>query len=162
MNTHFIPQEEVGLIIIVERLEGEAPEAQVDDLLILPYDLRQKARQRVRLQSGREAGLTLPRGMVLRNGDRLASDGGLQLRVVAAPERVSVARIDDVLLLARIAYHLGNRHVAVQVMQDQLIYLHDHVLDDMVRGLGAAVEITTQPFEPEEGAYHGAGHHHSH
>ena len=162
MNTHFIAPEEVGLIVIVERLESGALEAQVDDLLILPYDLRQKARQRVRLHSGREAGLFLPRGTVLRNGDLLVSEDGLRLRVVAAPERVSVVRIDDALQLARIAYHLGNRHVAVQVMQDRLIYLHDHVLDEMVRGQAASVAVSTQPFEPEEGAYHGAGHHHSH
>jgi len=116
----------------------------------------------VRLRSGREAGLSLPRGAVLRNGDLLVSDNGLQLAVVASPEKVSIATIDDHLLLARIAYHLGNRHVAVQIMQDRLIYLHDHVLDDMVRGLGAAVAVSTQPFQPEEGAYHGTGHPHSH
>jgi urease accessory protein len=86
----------------------------------------------------------------------------LRFRVVAAPEKVSVARIDGALRLARIAYHLGNRHIPVQVMADRLIYLHDHVLDDMVDGLGASIEVTTQPFEPEEGAYHGGGHQHSH
>ena len=162
MNTHVIPQEEVGLIMIMERLESGALEAQVDDLLVLPYDLRQKARQRVRLHSGREAGMFLPRGTVLRNGDLLVSEDGLRLRVVAAPEMVSVVRIDDARQLARIAYHLGNRHVAVQVMHDRLIYLHDHVLDDMVRGLGAAVQVSTRSFEPEEGAYNDGGHHHSH
>jgi len=162
MESQGISQSETDLIMIVERLEGEARNAQVDDVLILPYDLRQKARQRVRLRSGREAGLSLPRGAVLRNGDLLVSDNGLQLAVVASPEKVSIATIDDHLLLARIAYHLGNRHVAVQIMQDRLIYLHDHVLDDMVRGLGAAVAVSTQPFQPEEGAYHGTGHPHSH
>jgi urease accessory protein len=162
MSTRCFSQEEVELIMIVDRLEGQPAQGQVDDHLILPYDLRQKTRQRVRLKCGREARLSLPRGTVLRNGDLLTSEDGLRLGVVAAPERVSVARIDDALLLARIAYHLGNRHVAVQVMQDRLIYLHDHVLDDMVRGLGASIEVTTGPFEPEEGAYHGTGHSHSH
>jgi len=162
MDARRIFQEERKLIMIVGRLENQPVEGRADDLLILPYELRQKARQRVRLQSGREAGLFLPRGMVLRNGDLLASDDGSRIRVAAAPEKVSIARIDNALLLARIAYHLGNRHVAVQVRQDCLIYLHDHVLDDMVRGLGAAVEVSTQPFAPEEGAYHGAGHPHSH
>jgi urease accessory protein len=162
MNTNCILQENAELIMIVERLGGRVPEWDVDDLLTLPFDLRQKARQRVRLHSGREAGLSLPRGTVLHNGDLLESDQGMRVRVVAAPERVSIASIADALLLARIAYHLGNRHVAVQVMQDRLIYLHDHVLDDMVRGLGAAVAVSTQPFQPEEGAYHGTGHHHSH
>jgi len=162
MNMHSNSLAEVELIMIVDRLEGLAAEGHVDDHPILPYDLRQKARQRLRLKSGREAALFLPRGAVLRHGDILISDNGLRLKVAAARETVSVARIDDALLLARIAYHLGNRHVAVQVRKDRLIYLHDHVLDDMVRGLGGALSVATQPFEPEEGAYHGGGHHHSH
>jgi urease accessory protein len=129
---------------------------------MLPYELRRKARQRVRLQSGREVALLLPRGAFLRHGDLVTSENGLRLKVVAAQERVSIARIDNALLLARIAYHLGNRHVAVQVLTGRLIYLHDHVLDDMVRGLGAAVTVADQPFVPEEGAYHGGGRHHNH
>ncbi len=131
-----------------------------DDELILPYDRRQKARQRVRLSSGREAGLFLPRGTTLKDGDRLSAENGISLKVVAAEETVSIAKVQDHLQLAKIAYHLGNRHVAVQVLPDRLVYLHDHVLDDMVTGLGAAVTVTQQPFEPEEGAYHGSGHHH--
>lgn len=134
---------------------GDAPET-----LTLPYDLRQKARQRVTLGSGREAGIILPRGTTLRHGDILTADDGTPCKVVAADEAVSVARVDDHLTLARIAYHLGNRHVAVQVLEDRLIYLHDHVLDDMVRGLGATVTVSRQPFEPEEGAYHGGAQHH--
>ncbi len=148
--------------MIVDRLEGPAAEGLVDDHLILSYNLRRKARQRVRLQSGREAALFLPRGAVLRNGDMLVSENGLRLKVAAAREKVSIARIGDALLLAKIAYHLGNRHVAVQVKKDRLIYLHDHVLDHMVSGLGGAVIVAMQPFEPEEGAYHGNGCHHSH
>ena len=154
-------QAAVELVLFIDRLEGLAAEGHVDDHLILPYDLRQKARQRVRLQSGREAALFLARGAVLHDGDLLVSENGLRLKVVAARERVSIAQIDDAPSLARIAYHLGNRHVAVQVKRDRLIYLHDHVLDDMVRGLGGAVTVATQPFEPEEGAYHGGSHHHS-
>lgn len=148
--------------MIVDRLAEAVEGGEVDDLVILPHHLRQKARQRVRLQSGREVGILLPRGTVLRDGDLLSSEQGLRLRVVAAPEKVSVAKVDDALLLARIAYHLGNRHVAVQVLEDRLIYQHDHVLDEMVRVLGAEVETTARPFEPEEGAYHGGGFHHSH
>lgn len=148
------------LIKVVEKLTRNAINAEIDDRLILPYDLRQKARQRVTLESGREAGLFLPRGTVLKNGDRLATDNGLHLNVVAAEEQVSIAGVKDLLMLAKIAYHLGNRHVAVQMLADRLIYLHDHVLDDMARGLGATVTVTCQPFEPEDGAYHGSAHHH--
>jgi urease accessory protein len=154
------------LLKIIDRIETpvEPPAVRedADDLLELPYERRLKTRQRVRLQSGREAGLFLPRGTVLRNGDRLVAENGLRLDVVAARERVSIATCRDPLLLTRIAYHLGNRHVAVEVKKDRLIYLKDHVLDDMVRGLGAAVTAADQAFEPEEGAYHGGGHHHSH
>ena len=162
MNTHCISQNEVERILIVDRLASEAATGYFDDQLILPYDLRQKARQRVRLQSGREAGLLLPRGTVLHDGDILSSANGLRFKVTAAREKVSIVHVDDALLLARIAYHLGNRHVAVQIMLDRLVYLHDHVLDDMVRALGGSLAAAVQPFEPEEGAYHGGGHSHDH
>ncbi|MGD9249303.1 MAG: urease accessory protein UreE [Desulfobacteraceae bacterium] len=148
------------LINVVHHRATSADMHHTDDKLILPYDLRQKARQRVKLHSGREAGLLLPRGTTLKDGDRLCADNGMQLEVVAADETVSVAVVQDHLQLAKIAYHLGNRHVAVQVLKDRLIYLHDHVLDDMVRALGADVTVDRRPFEPEEGAYHGGGHHH--
>lgn len=155
-------QQENDLIMIGKRAEGPAQEGRVDHRLVLAYDQRRKCRQRVRLQSGQEAGLFLPRGTLLREGDILISENGLRIAVQAAPEKVSIARIDDALRLARIAYHLGNRHVAVQVLPDRLVYRHDHVLDDMVRGLGGSVTVATRPFEPEEGAYHGGGHAHSH
>ena len=162
MDAPVVTQEKNERIVIVNRMEGAEVEGQVEDMLVLPYERRQKARQRVRLESGQEAGLFLPRGTVLRGGDLLVSETGLRFKVVAAREEVSIARTGDTLLLAKIAYHLGNRHVAVQVGKDRLIYRHDHVLDDMVRGLGAAVTVDQRPFEPEEGAYHGGGHSHSH
>jgi urease accessory protein len=148
------------LIKVMQRIDREAINGQTDDDLVLPYDRRQKARQRVRLRSGREAGLFLPRGTTLKNGDRLATETGMLLKVVAAEETVSIAKVRDHLQLAAIAYHLGNRHVAVQILEDRLVYLHDHVLDDMAKGLGASITVTRQPFEPEEGAYHGSGNHH--
>ena len=148
MNTSSSVQSQSKPVMIIDRLEGAAQEGQVDDRLILPYDLRQKARQRVRLQSGREAGLLLPRGTVLHDGDILSSANGLRFKVTAAREKVSIVHVDDALLLARIAYHLGNRHVAVQIMLDRLVYLHDHVLDDMVRALGGSLAAAVQPFEP--------------
>jgi urease accessory protein len=145
---------------VVHQLDGARVSEHADDAVILPYDLRQKARQRVTLRSGREAGLFLPRGTTLRHGDLLRTEDGLHLKVVAADEQVSIAHVSDRLQLAQIAYHLGNRHVAVQILADRLIYLHDRVLDDMVKGLGATVTIRHQPFEPQAGAYHGGGHHH--
>jgi urease accessory protein len=153
------PTEPVELQI-VERLSEDLP---VQATLTLPFDLRQKSRLRTRLDSGEDVGLFLPRGTVLRHGDRLRATGGLVVEVRAAPEAVSTARTDDPLLLARAAYHLGNRHVALQLGSGWLRYLHDHVLDGMVRELGLTVIGEQAPFEPEAGAFGGSdrpGHEH--
>lgn len=126
---------------------------------MLPFELRQKSRLRTALSSGEEVGLNLERGYILRGGDQLLASDGRVIEIIAAPETVSVATSNDPLQLARAAYHLGNRHVSVQIGAGWLRYLHDHVLDDMVRGLGLPVTTETLPFEPEAGAY--AGHSHS-
>jgi len=129
--------------------------------LVLPFEQRQKARQRARLESGADIGIQLPRGTVLRGGDTLRAPTGELVRVVAAPESVSTVVCDNPVLLARAAYHLGNRHVAVQIGPDWLRYLHDHVLDAMLRALGLSIAHALLPFEPEAGAYsHGQGHAH--
>ena len=143
---------------IVERLSADSP---AQATLTLPFEQRQKSRLRTRLDSGEEVGLFLPRGTVLRHGDRLRATDGRVTEVRAAPETVSTARVNDPLLLARAAYHLGNRHVALQIGPGWLRYLHDHVLDGMVRELGLEVTCEQAPFEPEAGAY-GGGHHHGH
>jgi urease accessory protein len=128
----------------------------------LTLDRRVKSRLRVMLDDGREAGVLLPRGETLKDGDCLASEDGLVVRVIAAPERVSTVATADPLLLARACYHLGNRHVALQIEPGRLRYLHDRVLDDLVRGLGLAVTVEQAPFEPEPGAYGGSAHGHRH
>ena len=135
--------------------------------LILPFELRQRSRLLAVMDSGEEVGLLLPRGTVLRGGDRLQVSDGRLVEVVAAPEEVSILRGADARTLARAAYHLGNRHVAVQITGDSLRFLRDHVLDDMLRGLGMKIEADVLPFEPEAGAYsasnsHGHSHGHSH
>ena len=143
---------------ITERLR-EPVDAQAT--LTLPFEQRQKSRLRIRLDNSQDAGLFLPRGTVLRHGDRLRATSGLVVEVRAAPEAVSTARADDALLLARAAYHLGNRHVALQLGPGWLRYPHDHVLDDMTRELGLTVSREQAPFEPEAGAYGGGHHHHA-
>jgi len=133
--------------------------------LVLPYELRQRSRLLAVMDSGEEVGLMLPRGTVLRGGDRLQVSDGRLVEVIAAPEQVSIVRSADARALARAAYHLGNRHVAVQLTADSLRYLRDHVLDDMLRGLGLKVEADVLPFEPEAGAYsqsHAHEHGHAH
>ncbi len=122
--------------------------------LTLPFELRQRTRQRLRLDDGREAALLLPRGMVLRGGDRLRADNGEVIAVQAAAEEVSAVFSANPVQLARAAYHLGNRHVAVQVGAGWLRYPRDHVLDHMVREMGMKIVHETAPFEPEAGAYH--------
>jgi urease accessory protein UreE len=100
----------------------------------------------------------LERGQILRGGEHLCGEDGAPVRVEAAPEPVSEAHCTDPLLLMRASYHLGNRHVPLQLGPGWLRYLHDHVLDDMVRGLGLNVSFSHAPFEPEAGAY-AASHH---
>lgn len=143
-------------------VETKAPAGSTaTERLRLPYESRCKSRLRTRLESGEEAGLFLERGTVLRGGDRLLAKDGRVVEVVAAPEALLEARTDDVLLLARAAYHLGNRHVAVELRPGRLRLGRDHVLAEMVRGLGLDVVEVEAPFEPEGGAYGAHGHGHS-
>lgn len=130
--------------------------------LTLSLDKRVRSRLRVTLDDGRVAGVFLERGQVLRDGDLLGGADGLVVRVRAAAEPVSEARCDDPLLLARACYHLGNRHVPLQIEDGLLRYPHDHVLDDMLRGLGLQPVFAEAPFEPEPGAYGGGVHSHGH
>lgn len=147
-------------------LHTKIPHADVvHDELVLPYDRRERCRQRARLASGEEVALFLVRGTVLRDGDLLIGndlgEGGKVVRVVAAPEPTYLVRCADATMLARCAFHLGNRHTQVQVGADWLRIRIDPVLKDMVEGLGARVEEETAKFEPEPGAYAGGhGHHH--
>lgn len=148
------------MIVLTRRIADAAP---VTASVTLDVDSRIKSRLRVTLDDGREAGLMLERGHLLRGGELLAdADGSQVVRVVAAPEAVSTVRCSDPLLLARAAYHLGNRHVPLQIEAGLLRYQHDYVLDDMVRGLGLSVDAEQVPFEPEAGAYQSAPHSHSH
>lgn len=141
-------------IRLTERLDRfHEPEA----VLTLPFDMRQKSRFRAVLDDGREAQIVLPRGSgVLRGGELLGGPEAPVVVVLAALEPVSTASHRDPRLLARAAYHLGNRHVPLQVGGDWVRYHADHVLDAMVHSLGLRVLHEQARFEPEAGAY---GHH---
>lgn len=139
------------------------------DTITLSFDDRRKTRQRLSLPGGGEMGLALPWGSVLDDGARLGCEDGAVVLVRAAAEPLSEAATADPWLLARVAYHLGNRHVALAILPGRVRYQHDHVLDDMVRGLGVAVGFVTEAFQPEPGAYsrghspsHSHDHHHDH
>jgi len=135
-------------------------------VLLLGFHERSRTRFGVTLDTGEDVGIALPRGTVLRPGDVLSDGEGGALRVDAAAETVSVVRSTDTHRLMRAAYHLGNRHVGLQIALDELAYLHDHVLDGMMEALGLRVEVRVQPFEAEPGPYgsegSGQGHGHAH
>jgi urease accessory protein len=128
--------------------------------LVLPFDLRIRSRLRTRLASGEEVVLRTERGAILRGGTCLKSEDGRVVRVSAAPEKVMHVTCADQHELARAAYHLGTRHVAVEIGDGFLRIAADHVLRDMLLGLGAKVEKLEAPFEPESGAYGGGHGHH--
>ncbi|WP_144967103.1 urease accessory protein UreE [Pseudomonas sp. DE0010] len=150
------------MLVLTRRITDPGTHA-VTGTVTLDVDSRIKSRLRVTLDDGREAGLMLERGHLLRGGELLTDATGSQLiRVQAAAEAVSTVRCADPHLLARAAYHLGNRHVPLQIEPGLLRFQHDHVLDDMLRGLGLTVEAEQAPFEPEAGAYQSTPHTHAH
>jgi urease accessory protein len=132
------------------RYQGDEPATAV---LSMPLDRRRRSRLRARLEGGEEVGILLPHGSILRHGDMLLGEDGTIVRIEAAPEHVSVVASRDWLALARAAYHLGNRHVPIELGDGFLRYQHDHVLDDMVRALGLDVGEGEAAFEPEVGPY---------
>ncbi|MDQ5850361.1 MAG: urease accessory protein UreE [Pseudomonadota bacterium] len=119
--------------------------------LLLSYEQRQKSRLRVRLESGEEVAFVLPRGQTRRGGERVAAVDGRVFEIASAPEKLLHIEAPS---LARMAYHLGNRHVPVEVGEGFLRIAEDHVLEEMLRKLGARVSHVEAPFEPEAGAYH--------
>ncbi len=152
------------MLYLTQRVDAPA---QATASVTLPIDVRVKSRIKVTLNDGRQAGLLLPRGLLLRGGDILSNENCSEfIKVIAADEAVSVVRCDDPFVLAKACYHLGNRHVPLQIMPGELRYHHDHVLDDMLRQFGLTVDFAHLPFEPEAGAYasesHGHHHHHDH
>lgn len=148
------------MLYLTRRVETPA---QTTASVTLPVDMRVKSRIKVTLNDGRQAGLLLPRGLLLRDGDILSNENGDEfIKVIAADETVSVVRCADPFMLAKACWHLGNRHVPLQIMPGELRYHHDHVLDDMLRQFGLDVDFAHLPFEPEAGAYASKSHAHNH
>jgi urease accessory protein len=131
--------------------------------LELPFDRRCISRQLVVLSDGTEAGLFLPRGTVMRGADRLIAEDGTAIGVRAANQALIRVTARNPLAMVKAAYHLGNRHIPVQVANDFLQLEYDYVLLDMLKGLGVEAHEVLAPFEPEGGAYAAhAGHAHAH
>lgn len=145
--------------IYTQRLEDISPD-QAFETVELTFDTRQKSRFRAALASGVDIGADLPRTGILRSGSYIATQEGDVLRVDAKPERLMKVTAQTEFDLLKAAYHLGNRHVPLMLTPTALYFEPDHVLAEMVEGLGLAVTETDHPFEPESGAY--AQHSHDH
>jgi urease accessory protein len=140
------------------------------DRVIADYEGRHRRRVLMRCESGREILLDLDTARLLRDGDGLELPDGSVVRIVAAPEPLLEVRAANPLALMQLAWHLGNRHLAAAIEPDRILIRADHVIADMVRGLGGSAEAVEAPFNPETGAYagheakhaHGHGHGHGH
>ncbi len=130
------------------------------EIVELTFDTRQKSRFRATLNSGIDIGADLPRTGILRSGSFIATEQGDILRIDAKPESLMQVIAQSDFDLVKAAYHLGNRHVPLMLTPSALYFEPDHVLAEMVTGLGLTVAEIEHPFEPESGAY--AQHSHEH
>jgi len=142
---------------------GEWDEASAADRVTL--DAQERHRRRIALTGERGTAfmLDLPQATALRDGDGLVLDDGSIVRVAGRPEPLVEVAAADAHALARLAWHIGNRHVDVQIVGERLRIRRDHVMEKMLRGLGAKLDPIEAPFDPEQGAYaqgHGGHHHH--
>ncbi|MDF2232738.1 urease accessory protein UreE [Albimonas sp. CAU 1670] len=142
----------------IEPLAGPAA-----DSLSLAYDARWRRRGLLVTDAGEEVLLDLPEATELAEGLALVLGDGRRVALRAAPEPLAEARAGDAAGLARLAWHVGNRHTPCAVEADRLLIRRDHVLENMLEHLGAAVTHVLEPFRPEGGAYgHGRTHGHAH
>ncbi|HEY0571281.1 MAG TPA: urease accessory protein UreE [Enterovirga sp.] len=130
----------------------------VADTLVLDHEARQRRRVALKGEGGLEFLLDLERANVIEDGDAVKLEDGRLVAVKAAPEKLIAITTDNPLRLMKVAWHLGNRHVATEITTEALYIADDHVLAEMVRGLGATAVPVERPFRPERGAY--AGHEH--
>jgi urease accessory protein len=133
---------------------GSWATASVIDEITLDYDRRHRRRHRFNTASGAEILLDLPEAIHIRDGDAMGLEDGTCISVRAAPEELLEITTPDAHSLTRLAWHLGNRHLAVQILPDRLRILQDHVIAEMILRLGGNVSEIAAPFDPETGAYH--------
>ena len=145
-----------------EIVKGLGRAARAVDVIRLDYDMRHRRRIKLKAAGGLAFLLDLPEVPDLRDGDALRLEDGRLVLVEAAPEPLMELTCTDAHHLARLAWHIGNRHLSLEVRENALRIRADHVIADMARGLGAVVASISAPFEPEKGAYHSHGAHHEH
>lgn len=133
---------------------GSWAPAGVSDEITLDYDRRHRRRLRFVTASGGEILLDLAEAVHIRDGDAMVLEDGTCIAVRAAPEKLLEITARDADSLARLAWHLGNRHLSVQFLPGRLRVLHDHVIAEMISCLGGEVTEISAPFDPESGAYH--------
>lgn len=136
--------------------------ANATDRVVIDYDDRHRRRILLRTETGAKLLLDLAQAVRLRDGDGLALDNDGVVLVCARPEKLLEIHAHEEGELVRIAWHLGNRHLPVQLLDDRIRIRADHVIQAMVEGLGGHVEEIDAPFDPEAGAYSGGHHHHHH
>jgi urease accessory protein len=142
--------------------QGHWPSDRAVGRVTLAYDDRHRRRLKLTTEAGMDFLLDLDRAALLRDGDGLGLEDGGWIAVAAAPEDVIDVRGGTPHATARLAWHLGNRHLPVQILEDGAIRIrYDHVIEEMVIGLGGRAERKSAPFTPEGGAYaQGHDHHH--
>jgi urease accessory protein len=141
---------------------GAWDDAQQVDRVLIDFDRRHRRRIVLTAETGAELLIDLPQAIRLREGDGLRLEGGGYVRVQARSEQLLEIHAHSDAALVRIAWHLGNRHLPVQLLGDRIRIRADHVIADMVAGLGGHAEAIDAPFDPEAGAYAEAGHAHRH
>ncbi len=134
----------------------------IDDDVTLDFDQRHRRRIAMQSDGGIEFLLDLASARRLRQGDTLLLEDGRRVRINAAPEPLAEIAVSSAEDLVRIAWHLGNRHLPVMLLPGRILIRRDHVIEDMVKGLGAGVAHLELPFDPEDGAYAAGGHGHHH
>lgn len=144
----------------VVRRPAVKPE-RVVDRLVLDHEARHRRRVALTAEGGLAFLLDLDRATALEDGDAVKLEDGRLVEVRAAPERLIEITTENPVRLVKVAWHVGNRHVAAEIGPDAIYIAHDHVLLEMVRGLGATAREVERPFRPERGAYEG-GHGHDH
>jgi urease accessory protein len=146
----------------IHRPAGHWPKEKAAGTLTLDFDTRHRRRIRLTADQGEDFLLDLPKAVAMGDGDGLQLDDGRWLEVQAATEPIVEVRHKDSHQLARLAWHLGNRHLPTEIRDRVLRIRPDHVIEDMLRGFGADLLNVEAPFQPEGGAYGGNGHHHDH
>ncbi|MCO5080291.1 MAG: urease accessory protein UreE [Rhizobiaceae bacterium] len=162
LNTDFTRLPRAGSIIRATEAKGVEP----FDVAVLEHDERHLRRRVLTLRNGGQVLVDLLEPVALHDGDLLALDDGRHVGIVAPSEAIYEVRARNAVHLAQLAWHIGNRHLPAAIEAERIVILRDHVIRDMLEGLGAAVTEAVEPFNPLRGAYSGHGghghHHHGH